>query len=197
MLTAAVAWQYPQTADECANLVALVAHVRAHLPPGRLVTAALPADMPLLKQVDVYQLAPHIDYMNLTAYGFRDGRHHAQLYAMSRDEPSGAAAVVHLLARGFPAKKILLGIPTHAQGTGNVGLVGGPDPALEYQHLPRRGCVEVVDRRHVAAQFVGGEAGDGSVSYDNVETVTAKAGFCKSKGLAVGTNCQMVDGMSS
>lgn len=116
--------------------------------------------------------------------------HHAQLYAMNKEETSGSSGVAHLMSHGFPAKKILLGIPTHgrsflnAAGPGqrfNGG--GGEEGAFEYNQLPRKGTREAVDKRHVAAQCIGGDGG--FVTYDNAETVQTKAAFCKQKGLAV------------
>ena len=69
-------------------------------------------------------------FVNLAAYDFfgewthRAG-HHAQLYAMGKDDPSGASGVQLLMTQGFPARKILLGIPAfgrsflHATGAGH------------------------------------------------------------------------------
>lgn len=116
--------------------------------------------------------------------------HHAQLYSMNREETSGSSGVGHLISHGFPARKILLGIPTHgrsflhAAGPGHrFRGGGGEDGAFEYHQLPRTGCAETVDKRHVVATCIGGDGG--FITYDNPETVKTKAGFCKQKGLAV------------
>lgn len=170
--------------------------MRIHLPEDRyILTAALSANRAVLQYIDARRAADYLDFVNLAAYDFfgewthRAG-HHAQLYAMSKDDPSGASGVQFLMAQGFPAKKILLGIPAfgrsflHAAGPGHKFRgVGGEDGSFEYADLPRRGAREVVDRRAVAAQCVGGDGG--FVSYDNPDTVKMKAGFCKQKGLGV------------
>lgn len=109
---------------------------------------------------------------------------------MSRDEPSGSSGVAHIMSHGFPPGGILLGIPTygrsflHAAGPGQKFKGGGGDDGtFEYTQLPRKGCKETVDKRHISAQCVGGDGG--FVTYDNPDTVKAKAAFAKQKGLAV------------
>lgn len=177
--------------------MALLAAVRLHLPEDRFfLTAALSASKAVLQFIDFSVAASYLDFVNLMAYDFfgsdwskRSG-HHAQLYAMSKDEPSASAGVSYLVSHGMPAKKILLGIPTYgrsflgASGPGQKFKGGGGDEGtFDYNHLPRKHCKEVVDKRHVAAQCVGGDGG--FVSYDNPETVKGKANYCKQKGLGV------------
>ena len=151
--------------------------------------------MAVLQNIDLGTAAQYLDFVNLLAYDFcgswthRTG-HHAQLYAMNKDETSGAGAVHYLMVSGVPGKKILLGIPVfgrsflHATGPGQKFKgVGGEEGSFEYCDLPRRGTKEQVDKRSVAAQCVGGDGG--FVTYDNPETVKIKAQFCKQKGLGV------------
>lgn len=116
--------------------------------------------------------------------------HHAQLYSTGKGEPSGDSGVQHLMSSGVPGKKILLGIPLfgrsflHVAGPGHKNRgSGGNDGSFEYKQLPRKGTKEQVDKRAIAAQCVGGDGG--FVTYDNPDTVMAKAGFCKQKGLGV------------
>jgi chitinase len=191
-----VVWEYPCTPEQGSDFLALLAVVRLHLPEDRyLLTAALPANKAVLQYIDHRRAADYLDFLNLTAYDFagswthRSG-HHAQLYATSKDETSGAAGVQYLMACGVPGKKILLGIPLfgrsflHASGPGQKYKgVGGIDGSFEYNELPRRGTKEQIDKRAVAAQCVGADGG--FVSYDNPDTVKMKAAFCKQKGLGV------------
>jgi chitinase len=148
-----------------------------------------------LQNIDFRRAAEYLDFINLKACDMfgewtpRSG-HQAQLYAMNKDEGSGSSGVQYLMAHGFPAKKILLGIPVygrsflHATGPGQKFRgVGGDDGSFDYNQLPRRGTKEQVDKRTVAAQCVGGDGG--FVTYDNPETVKIKAAFCKQKGLGV------------
>lgn len=116
--------------------------------------------------------------------------HHAQLYAHGKDETSGAAGVQYLMSQNFPSNKILLGIPLFGRSFLNTSGPGhkfkgaaGEDGSIEYNDLPRKGTKEQLDKRVVAAQCVGGDAG--FVSYDNPDTVKTKASFCKQKGLGV------------
>lgn len=148
-----------------------------------------------MQTVDLRRAADYIDVLNLIAYDFygtwtAKSGHHAQLYAMSKDEPSGAAGVQHAMASGMPGKKILLGIPLfgrsflHVNGPGHKNRgAGGEDGSFEYSALPRRGTKEIVDKRACAAQCVGPDGG--FITYDNPDTVRMKAAFCKQKGLAV------------
>lgn len=196
VLTGPVVWEYPCTPEQGADFLALLAAIRIHLPEDRyLLTAALPAAKPILQVIDLRRTAEYIDVLNLIAYDFygpwtpKSG-HHAQLYAMNKDEPSGAAGVQYVMASGMPGKKILLGIPLFGRSFLNVSGpghknrgAGGEDGSFEYSALPRRGAKEQVDKRACAAQCVGGDGG--FITYDNPDTVKTKATFCKQKGLGV------------
>lgn len=159
------------------------------------LTAALPANKAVLQHIDLDAAAGYVDFINLMAYDFfghwtPTSGHHAQLYAMSKDETSASAGVAYLMSKGFPSKKILLGIPTYgrsflsATGPAQGFQGGGGDSGtFDYNRLPLSGCKEATDKRYVAAQCVGGEGG--FVTYDNSETVQIKAAFCKQKMLGV------------
>ncbi|KAK3941058.1 glycoside hydrolase [Diplogelasinospora grovesii] len=190
-----IVWEYPCTPQQGNDFLALLAAVRIHLPEDRyLLTAALPAAKPVLQMIDLRRAAGYLDFVNLMAYDFfgpwtpKTG-HHAQLYAMTKDETSGSSGVQHLMASGVAPKKILLGIPVygrsflHATGAGQKyrGVGGGEDGTFEYSELPRRGTKEQVDKRAIAAQCVGADGG--FITYDNPDTVKIKATFCKQKGL--------------
>ncbi|KAG8421954.1 hypothetical protein J3458_003784 [Metarhizium acridum] len=189
-----IAWEYPCSVEQGNDFLALLATIRLHLPDDRyILTAALPATKSVLQFIDLRMAADYLDAVNLMAYDFfgmwtpKSG-HHSQLYAMSRDEPSGSSGVAHLMSHGFPSGGILLGIPTygrsfqHATGPGQKFKGGGGnDGTFEYNQLPRKGCKESVDKRHISAQCVGGDGG--FVTYDNPDTVKAKASFAKQKGL--------------
>ncbi|KAI8964581.1 glycoside hydrolase family 18 protein [Daldinia sp. FL1419] len=187
-------WQYPMDSRQGSDFVALLAALRIYLPEEQFfVTAALPASRSVLHNLDIAQVVPYLDYVNLMAYDFvgswsqRSG-HHAQLYSMNKDETSGSSGVSYLVSQGCPTRKILLGIPLYGRsflgvsgpGHRNKG-AGGEDGVFEYNMLPRRHTKESVDRRIGAASCVGGDGG--FVSYDNPDTVKMKAAYCKQKGL--------------
>lgn len=191
-----VDWEYPCDPQQGADFLALLAAVRIHLPEDYfLLTAALPAGLSVLRNIDVRRAADYVDLINVMAYDFfgpwtQKSGHHAQLYSTAKDETSGSTAVQYLMSQGFPARKILLGIPIYGRSflnTSGAGHkfkgAGGEDGSFEYRELPRKGTKEQIDKRVVAAQCVGGDGG--FVTYDNPDTVKIKAGFCKQKGLGV------------
>lgn len=116
--------------------------------------------------------------------------YHAQLYPTKPGEESGDSAVQYITKRGFPASKILLGVPCYGRsflGANAAGQPasgnGGEGGTFEYKNLPRFNTEERVDNAAVSAFCVGGDGG--FVSYDNPETVKTKANYCNEKGLAV------------
>ncbi|GAB0137659.1 hypothetical protein EsDP_00005916 [Epichloe bromicola] len=195
-----IAWEYPCSVEQGTDLIALLAALRTYLPHDQhIITAALPASEAVLQFIDFRTAANHLDSINLMAFDFfgawstRSG-HHSQLYAMSEIEPSASSGAAYIMSRGFPAGGLLLGIPTygrsflHATGAGQKFKGGGGNGGtFEYSELPRKGCKETMDKRHISAQCVGGDGG--FVTYDNPETVKAKVAFVKQKGLGVSIYC--------
>ncbi|KFY60078.1 hypothetical protein V497_03885 [Pseudogymnoascus sp. VKM F-4516 (FW-969)] len=187
-------WQHPDDAQQGSNFLSLLATVRLYLPSEDfMVVVPLPTNSWALQHIDLPKIEEYVDLVNLTAYDFSGpwrptAGHHAQLYRAQEGENSGSAAVEHILATGFPAKKILLGIPVY--GRSFIGAAapgdqyhsnGGEDGIFEYKALPRPGTQEVVDRERCAAVCVGGDGG--FVTYDNPETVAMKGRYCKEQGL--------------
>jgi len=116
--------------------------------------------------------------------------YHAQLYPAQPGEDSGDGGVQHVISRGFPASKVLLGVPCYGRsflGSTAAGDAargnGGDDGTFEYKDLPRWNTEEKTNTTSVSAFCVGGDGG--FTSYDNPETVKIKANYCKEKGLAV------------
>lgn len=189
-----IAWEYPCSVEQGTDFIALLATLRTYFPRDQhIITAALPASEAVLQFIDFSTAANHLNSINLMAFDFfgawstRSG-HHSQLYAMSEIEPSASSGAAYIMSRGFPAGGLLLGIPTHgrsflhATGAGQEFKGGGGNGgAFEYSELPRKGCKETMDKRHISAQCVGGDGG--FVTYDNPDTVKAKAAFVRQKGL--------------
>lgn len=197
--TSTVSWEYPSNPQQAYDFLALLATIRGHFPGDRyILSAALPADKAVLQLIDLKEAARHLDYINLVAYDFfgtwtSNSGHHAQLYAMAKDETSASSGVGYLMSHGFPADGILLGIPTHghsflhATGPGQALKDRGEyDGTCEYHNLPRKGSKETVDKRRIAAQCTASDVG--FITYDNPETVKVKAAFVKQKGLGVSVN---------
>jgi chitinase len=191
-----VDWEHPCDPQQGRDFLSLLATVRLHLPNDEyLLTAALPAGQWVLQHIDLNRAQEYLDFINLMAYDFAGpwtstAGHHAQLYPGNPDEPSGSSAVDYVKSTGFPAKKILLGIPVYGRsflGANRSGETcrghGGEEGSFEYKDLPRPGTEESVDTERVAASCVGGDGG--FVSYDNPETVTIKGKYCKAAQLGV------------
>lgn len=174
----------------------MLAAIRLHLPDDRyILSAALPAGQWALQHIDLYKAQDYLDLLNLMAYDFtgpwsQTSGHHAQLFPGNPGEASGSVAVDYVISTGFPATKILLGVPVYgrsflgATGPGQpFNGHGGEEGTFEYKQLPRQGTEEIVNTRVVAA-FCTGEDG-GFITYDNPETVKLKANYCIEKGLGV------------
>lgn len=190
-LCASVVWQYPTDSLQGANFLALIAAVRLHLPEDHYtLTAALPASRGVLGYIDLRRTAGYLNLLNLMAYDLYGSRagHHAQLFPSSSRDDEGsssvAGAVAYVMGQGFPARKILLGIPLFGRRASVSS--GGAEARIEYRHLPRKHAKEQIDKRACAAYCIGGGSSASSVvSYDNPDTVKAKAAFAKQKGLGV------------
>jgi chitinase len=189
-----VDWEHPEAGEQSLHYIHLLADLRNRLPvPRYLLTTALPAGEWVLAKINLREAARYLDLLNLMAYDFcgdwepRISGHQAQLLA-----PKGGghshAAIKYAVSQGFQAEKIILGCP--AYGWAFLGCTdinqpsracGGDGGTFDYRDLPRPGTEEQVDREAVAAFCVGGDGG--FVTYDNPETVQAKAKYAKSNGL--------------
>lgn len=191
-----VDWEYPSDHQQGQDFLSLLANIRLHLPEEEyILTAALSAGQWALQHIDLRAAEAYLDYINLMAYDFSGpwtstAGHHAQLYPGNSEEPSGSAAVEYVRSTGFPAKKILLGIPVYgrsflgATGPGDsYNGHGGEEGTFEYKVLPRPGTEERIDTARVAASCMGGDGG--FVSYDNPGTVKVKGKYCKEEQLGV------------
>lgn len=155
----------------------------------------MPAGQWALRHIDLYKAQGYLDLLNLMAYDFTGSwstqtGHQAQLFPSNANEPSGSAAVDYVISTGFPAAKILLGVPVYGRsflGSSGPGQEyrghGGDNGTFEYKQLPRSGAEEIVNTRVVAAFCIGGDGG--FVSYDNPETVKIKAAYVREKRLGV------------
>ncbi|CAK7223880.1 hypothetical protein SBRCBS47491_005358 [Sporothrix bragantina] len=193
-----ISWTFPMDEQQAADFASLLAQVRMYLGEDNYyLTATMAAGKESLRMFDLPSIASYVDLINLAAYDYygfwsATSGHHAQLYAVGKDETSGASSVQYLMSHGVPSKKILLGIPLYGrsfvgpsttgpnqQFTAYAGSEGG---TFEYHSLPRPGTHEHVNKRVVGAQCVGGDGG--FVSYDNPETVREKGEFARQKSLA-------------
>lgn len=188
-------WEYPSTPEQGQQFLHLLTKLRQALPPPLRISTALPAGKWILKHIPLAEIATQVDILNLMAYDFvgatfanvRLTGHQAKLFSAGTGGTSGAAAVDYIVGRGFPANKILLGVPLYGRSFGGAKWVNekfsGTGGNGEYlvKDLPKPGMKEFYDSDAVAAFAVG----DGQfVTYDNAQSVGEKAKYVRSQGLA-------------
>jgi len=199
-------WEHPTTAAQGAAYLDLLRACRAVLPrPRYLVTTALPTGAYCLSHLDLPGLSREVDLLNLMGYDFAGpwtsvAGHHAQLQLPAHrhhhhrhPEVSGSCqdGVQFLLRAGFPAAKIVLGVPAYARffpGAAGPGQAFAKEAAgeIDYCDVPAEWVRNAeVDLDAGAAWFVDGrEGGKGFVSLDTVATVRVKALYAVRMGLA-------------
>jgi len=119
-------WEYPDPGPSSQNFLALMRELRAALPQGKLLTAAVVA------LGDTYGLGipaesfPLMDFVNIMTYD-GDGRNHASMeYARG--------GLDYWLGRGLPAEKAVLGVPFYARPDGTpYRKIVQADPQAAYQ----------------------------------------------------------------
>lgn len=201
-----VDWEHPQSDVDGKNYVALLEAVRAELPAPRYeLTTALPVGEYVLQHIDLARAAGSLDYLNLMCYDFNGPwtkvcGHQSKLFPLAsssnqRDihpelRRSGKGAVEYVIARGFPARKIVLGIPAYARTFGGARGPGQPfqsSSEIDYVDLPREWVHGAkIDQSVGAAFYVDpcqDQGGKGFVTFDVPETVRRKAEYVKSQGL--------------
>ncbi|KAI1105632.1 glycoside hydrolase family 18 protein [Jackrogersella minutella] len=197
-----VDWEHPTTASAGADYIALLRALRSELPSPRYrLTTALPVGEYCLKNIDVRRAGRLLDGLNLMGYDFNGpwtdvSGHQAQLlpqpFAQDAVHPglrhSCHRGVAYLTAHGFPAHKIVLGVPAYARSFAGAHGIGQPFRSAaetDYCDLPREWIQEAaVDETVVAASYVDrSPGGKGFVSFDVPRTVQMKAEYVKKHGL--------------
>jgi len=148
-------WEYPGSCGEtCSfrpedreNFPALLAEFRRQLElleddvqaatsarPEYLLTIAVPAGAANYDPIDIGNVHPHLDWINVMAYDFHGGwesrgpaNHHAMLFRSPCDGEGsdwGDKAVHAYITGGVPPGKLLLGVPFYGRGWSGVSAVG-------------------------------------------------------------------------
>ncbi len=97
-------WEYPDPGASAQNFLALVTELRAALPPGKLLTAAVISygdETALGIPAEVF---PLMDYINVMAY---DGSDHASMAQFEK-------GLAYWLGRGLPPEKLVMGVPFYS-----------------------------------------------------------------------------------
>ena len=196
-------WEHPENNVDGHNFIILLEALRQELPAPRYeISAALPVGEYVLRHIDLARAARSLDYLNLMCYDFNGPwtelcGYQSQLLPLSNNihdvhpclRRSGYAAVEYVTSRGFPADKIVLGIPAYARSFGGAYGVGQPftsNAEIDYIDLPRDWIHNAsIDTDTGASFYVDRtENGKGFVTFDVPETVKQKARFVKTMGLA-------------
>ncbi|KAL7818016.1 glycoside hydrolase family 18 protein [Trichoderma aethiopicum] len=194
-------WEHPKNAEQGRDYVQLLRECRRALPePRYLITTALPVGQYILKHIDLDAVSRIVDYINLMAYDFTGSwtkvcGNHAQLRSpgtrLQSTHPELQACatdgVEYVLSRGFPSRKLVLGIPAYAryfpraQGPGCSTERAGE---MDYCDIPDEWVREaVVDEGAVAAWYVDANGDKGYLTFDVPRTVQMKARFVMQRGL--------------
>jgi len=151
-------WEYPgqagegnvYRAEDRENFTLLLATVRAQLAAlaqvrGRpyLLTIAAGVDSTYLAHIELEQIHPLLDFINLMTYDFHGSwtphtGHHANLYPTDLDTEQLAVDVVvqRYLQAGVPAKKLVIGVPFYGRGWQGVW------PAQQGRYQPYEAVLE-------------------------------------------------------
>ncbi|KAI0023304.1 glycoside hydrolase superfamily [Xylariomycetidae sp. FL0641] len=205
-----VDWEYPQSAAEAADLVALLqatrdamdAYARTLPAPYHFeLTVACPAGAQNYEKMDLPAMDRLLDFWNLMAYDYAGSwdataGHQANLFPCRANPQctpfSTAAALDAYAARGVPAHKITLGMPLYGRAFCDTAGPGAPYAGVgegtwengvhDYKKLPLPGAEERVDP-DAGASYCYSPAARTMVSYDTVPMARTKAQFLRDRHL--------------
>lgn len=189
-------WEYPTLAwqdtasspADCQNFTSLVQTLRDKLGADRLITVAGGAGTWYPPCIEFDKLNPLVDYWNVMAYAFHQGRYlDANLYPSKLGDPSGlcgASAVAMFLKNGIPAEKLLLGIPYYALSN------SGDYPADRWAYQYGEVQEMIASGEYVRMWDEEGQVpyltknGRFEITYDDEQSVRIKAEYVKNNRLA-------------
>jgi chitinase len=191
------------------HLTVLLHDIRAALDTadqshGRHYTLSMAvADGSFVDGIDIASIAPYLDWFNLMTYDFVNSMtpttgHHSGLHASllaGADARSTDRAVKQFLATGVPPHKLLIGAafygrefddvkPNHNGLYQTYGHYGGehPWPQMEADFIDHRGFVRYWDTQ-AQAPYLWNAATRQFISYDDPQSIAAKAAFVKAQHL--------------
>ncbi len=195
-------WEHPQDDRNGRNYVALLEALRRELPAPRYeLSTALPVGEYVLRHIDLAKAAGYLDYLNLMCYDFNGPwtelcGHQSKLLPLSNNPAdvhpalrrSVSDAIEYVISRGFPARKIVIGIPAYARcfgGAHGSGQPFGSHEEIDYLDLPREWVQNARIDHDVGASFFVDRTRDGRgfVTFDVPEIVRRKAEYVKWRGL--------------
>ncbi|OPB40957.1 GH18, chitinase [Trichoderma guizhouense] len=194
-------WEHPKDAEQGRNYVKLLQECRNALPEeDYFLTTALPVGQYILKHIDLDAVSRLVNYINLMAYDFTGSwtsvcGNHAQLHSprggLQSSHPElkvcATDGVEYVLSRGFPSRKLVLGIPAYARYFPRAEGPGcSTDRAgeMDYCEIPDQWVENaVVDERAVAAWYVDSGRDKGYLTFDVPQTVYMKGRYAAHQAL--------------
>lgn len=214
-------WEYPGSSmgglkhrdDDWENYLSLMALLRAGLDSRQeatgkeyILSVALGANQSLINAVDGKRLSTLVDQVNLMTYDFtgfdRTTGHHAALYPDGSNRLGGAYVVQAYADRGIPKSKMQLGAAFYGRAwrqvpDANHGL--GQRAATTGNKVYTQGQIQELLASGASQRYYDETAQspwlyDGStfISYEDAESLTAKAAYVRQQGL-LGVSCWALD----
>jgi chitinase len=205
-------WEYPQSAAEAADCVALLQAVRSVLDAYASslghhhhhhfeLTVACPAGAQNYEKLDIPGMDEYLDFWNLMAYDFAgswdaNAGHQANLHRCNANPSSTpfntASAIAAYTSRGVAPNKIVLGMPLYGRAFRNTDGPGAPYSGVgegtwengvhDYKKLPLEGAEECTDE-DAGATYCYNPSTRTMVSYDTVPMARRKAEYIAHHGL--------------
>ncbi len=207
-------WEYPANATEKAGLTTLLQQVRdtldaleTRLQKQLILSIAAGAGPDHIAQVDWASIKNIVDIVNLMSYDFygtwdKNTNHNAPLYPKPGATQTGfscAEAVNNVLATGFPADKLTMGLAWYGRSqmtTGSPGLFQNGTGQADLTHFAAdEGTPLFYNIKLKMTNFdehwdsisrvpyLTGKISNSFVSFDNEQSITEKAAFIVSKQL--------------
>lgn len=194
-------WEFPIKGQD-ALLVQFVKELHSALKAWRkdaVITIAVPAVYWSGQYFDVPQLVPYIDYWNIMTYDFHGAWGHAgylsPLFPTSSDPVDGDKynlqySLNYWEQRGVPKANILVGIPCYGRGFATKAWGTKTDETPLYKALSYGQILPLLDagwEKHwddeAKVPWLGLPGTDQRISYEDPQSVQAKAQWAKEQGL--------------
>ncbi len=175
-------WEFPETDAQKAKYSALLVALRQKLPPGKLLSAAIPASDWSGRWIDPATLARTLDFMNVMSYDAAGpwseiAGHHAPLSFCQ-------SAVAYWTSRGLKKEKLALGIPLYGRGFAAKAFGDKPNGKSQYAEVAWKDLKSLgtpTNTPEGPALFT--KTGE-IIGFDNQKSVQAKSNWAKQEKLA-------------
>jgi chitinase len=189
-------WEFPDASDK-ANFANLLKDLKAAA-GGLLITAAVSQNPSVIKSsYDGGAIAPHVDWLNVMAYDYHgtwEQQTGANAPLFDNSDLSIDGAMKTWVQVGMPKNKLAIGMATYGRGwTANGGMgaqASGPSQATQF--IQEAGIIAYFE---ICEKLASGkrtfdsktqtpylQSGNQWYTYDDVQSITAKADYIKQNG---------------